>query len=101
MSKVVFKRTFTEDQRVAFVNEALESGSNILVAKKHNINQVLLSTWISNYRRYGQTLKPKEPKDKDVIPNYKKDYQKLKSENDDLKLKISILEDLLKKNNQH
>ena len=34
MEKVMFKRRFTEEQRVKYVNEVLESGSNVLIAKK-------------------------------------------------------------------
>ena len=78
MEKVMFKRRFTEEQRVKYVNEVLESGSNVLIAKKYDINQVQLSSWVNNYRRFGQTLKPKEPKDQKIIPNYKKEYEKLK-----------------------
>lgn len=70
MEKVMFKRRFTEEQRVKYVNEVLESGSNVLIAKKYDINQVQLSSWVNNYRRFGQTLKPKEPKDQKIIPNY-------------------------------
>ena len=100
MSKVVFKRKFSEEQRVAYVKEVLESGSNSLIAKKYDINPVQLSTWVNNYRRYSQTIKPKNPKEGEILPNYKKEYHKFKDENEELKLKIAILEDLLKKNNQ-
>ena len=37
MEKVMFKRRFTEEQRVKYVNEVLESGSNVLIAKKYDI----------------------------------------------------------------
>lgn len=101
MEKIMFKRKFTEEQRVTYVKEVLESGSNILIAKKYDINQVQLSYWVNNYRRCGQTLEPKEPKDSKLIPNYKKEYQKAQEKIKDQELKIAILEDLLKKNNQH
>ena len=84
MEKVMFKRRFTEEQRVKYVNEVLESGSNVLIAKKYDINQVQLSSWVNNYRRFGQTLK-----------QYEKAQYKIKEQ----ELKIAILEDLLKKNN--
>ena len=48
MEKVMFKRRFTEEQRVKYVNEVLESGSNVLIAKKYDINQVQLSSWVNN-----------------------------------------------------
>jgi transposase len=95
---VKFTRRFTEEQRIKYVNEVLESGSNILIAKKYDLHQGLLTKWVSNYRKYGQTLKPKEPKCSKVIPNYKKEYKKAIEKIDDLELKVKILEDLLKKN---
>lgn len=98
MEKVRFKRRFTEEQRVAYVNEVLESGSNVLIAKKYDINQVQLSYWVNNYRRYRQTLPPKEPKEQKAIPNYKKEYKKAQEKIKEQELKIAILEDLLKKN---
>lgn len=94
-----FIRKFTEEQRVAYVQEVLESGSNILIAKKYDINPVQLSFWVNNYRRYQQTLKPKVVVDKETIPNYKKEYNKLKKEVADKDLEIQILRDLLKKKN--
>ncbi|PRR79802.1 Transposase [Clostridium liquoris] len=94
-----FIRRFTEDERVKYVNEALEYGSNILVAKKYDLHPSLLSRWISNYRRYGKTLAPKEQIEKDIIPNYKKEYKKIKKELEEKDLEIKILRDLLKKKN--
>ena len=98
MEKIVFKRRFTEEQRIAYVNEVLESGSNVLIAKKYNINEVQLSYWVNNYRRYGRTLPPKEPKDPKLIPNYKKEYEKAQEKIKEQELEIAILRDLLKKN---
>jgi len=54
-----FTRKFTEEERVAIVKEPLEYGNNALVAAKYDINPKLLSTWKGNYRRYQQTLKPR------------------------------------------
>ncbi|SFB40598.1 transposase, partial [Clostridium frigidicarnis] len=76
MEKKIFTRKFSEDQRVSFVKEVLESGSNILIAKRYDLNPQLLSRWVNNYRRYSQTLEPKEPKNNEIIPNYKKEYKK-------------------------
>lgn len=95
-----FIRKYVEQERVAFVNEVLQSGSNILIAKKYDIHPSLLSKWVTNYRRYGMTLAPKEPVEKDIIPNYKKEYDKLKKELEDKELEIKILRDLVKKKNQ-
>lgn len=95
-----FIRKFVEEERIAFVNEVLQSGSNILIAKKYDINPCLLSKWVTNYRRYGMTLAPKEPVKKEIIPNYKKEYNKLKKELEEKDLEIKILRDLIKKKNQ-
>lgn len=95
--KVVFRRTFTEEERVKMVMEALEYGSNCLVAKKYKLNINVLSRWLNNYRRYGETLMPKEPKVKKVIPNYKKEYEKLKKKIADKDLEIEVLRELIEK----
>ncbi len=92
-----FKRTFSEEERKRYVMEVLESGSNILVARKYDLNPVLLSKWVCNYRKYQQTLQTKEPKEKEIIPNYKKEYKKLKKELEEKELEVEVLRDLLKK----
>lgn len=92
-----FVRKYTEDERKAFVIEALEYGSNILVCAKYDINPQLLSKWKNNYRRYGQTLEPKKPVEKPVVINYKKEYQRAMSEIEKKDLEIAVLRDLLKK----
>lgn len=94
-----FIRNFTEEERVAFVNEVLQSGSNILVAKKYDIHPGLLSRWVNNYRRYGTTIAPKKPVEKEIVPNYKKEYNKLKKQLEEKELENNILRDLLKKKN--
>jgi transposase len=96
---VRFKRKFTEEERVAIVNEVLETGSNSLIAAKYDINQVQLSTWKCNYRRYQQTIKPKETIETELIPNYKKEYKKAVKTIQDKDLEIAILRDLIKKKN--
>ena len=48
MEKVMFKRRFTEEQRVKYVNEVLESGSNVLITKKYDIKKVKLKRWVNN-----------------------------------------------------
>lgn len=92
-----FIRKFTEEQRVSMVVEALECDSNALVCSKCDINSQQLSNWKSNYRRYHQTLKPKDCKEKEIIKDYKKEYLKLVEENKEKDLEIAVLRDLLKK----
>ncbi|WBW98505.1 transposase [Oceanirhabdus sp. W0125-5] len=92
-----FVRKFTEEQRMKYVMEVLESGSNISVAKAYDINPKQLSNWVNNYRRYNQTLKPKVVVEQESIPNYKKEYKKMKEMLEEKDLEIAILRDLLKK----
>ncbi len=40
---------------------------------------------------------PKEPKIKEVIPNYKKEYEKMKKDIADKDLEIQVLRELLEK----
>lgn len=94
-----FTRKFTEEERVKIVEEVLSYGSNALIAAKYDINPVQLSYWKSNYRKYGQTLKPKEPKPLDEpIPNYKTRCKVLLKEKQELELEVAVLRDMLKKN---
>lgn len=95
--EVRFTRKFTEEERVKIVNEVLECGSNVTIAKLRKIHQVQLSRWVTNYRRYGVTIMPKEPKLKEVIPNYKKEYEKMKKDIADKDLEIQVLRELLEK----
>lgn len=94
---VRFIRKFTEEERVAIVEETLEYGSTELVAAKHGLSSGLIANWRGNYRRYHQTLKPKEPKEVDIIVNYKKEYKRMVEESKEKDLEIAILRDLLKK----
>ena len=95
--EVVFKRKFSEEERIRIVNEVLECGSNTTIAKLRKVHQVQLSRWVTNYRRYGVTIMPKEPKIKEVIPNYKKEYEKMKKDIADKDLEIQVLRELLEK----
>ena len=92
-----FARKFSEEERVRIVNEVLECGSNITIAKLRKIHQTQLSYWVTNYRRYGVTIMPKEPKIKEVIPNYKKEYERMKKEIADKELEIQVLRELIEK----
>ncbi|MGL4731134.1 MAG: transposase [Clostridium sp.] len=97
---VRFIRKYTEEERVKIVEEALECGSNVLIAAKYDISSKLISNWKCNYRRYKQTLKPKvikEPKDEEVIINYKKEYKKAQEKCNELELEVAVLRGLLKK----
>lgn len=94
-----FKRKFTEEERVGIVKEVLESGSNSLIAAKYNLNIQLLSKWKSCYRRYGQTMEPKEKSNmlETPIPDYKIKCAELIKLNNELELEIAVLRDMLKK----
>lgn len=90
-----FIRKFTEDQRVKIVEEALEYGSNSLVAAKYEINPMQISNLKCCYRRYGTTLKTKEPKLQDKpLPDYKKECIILEKRNKELELEVAVLRDM-------
>lgn len=94
-----FTRKFTEEERVKIVKEALEYGSNVLVASKYDIHYGQISNWKSCYRKYGQTLKPKDEKVLEKpIDDYKKKCKILEKEKHELELEVIVLRDLLKKN---
>lgn len=92
-------RQYTEEERVKMVEEALQFGSNSLIAAKYNINPVLLCKWKSCYRKYGQTLEPKKPKEvnSSIMPDYKKQCAVLTKEKKELELEVAVLRDMLKK----
>lgn len=93
-----FVRKYSEEERLKMVEECLQFGSVALIASKYDINPRLLSRWKCCYRRYGQTLPPKEAKTLDEpIPDYKKKCSVLESEKAELQLEIAVLRDLLKK----
>ncbi|WP_454052550.1 transposase [Clostridium sp. Marseille-Q7071] len=95
-----FIRKYTEEERVKIVEEVLACGSNSLVAAKYNIHSGLISNWKCNYRRYKQTLKPKnakQPKDDQIIIDYRKEYKKTQEKCKELELEVAVLRDLLKK----
>ena len=93
-----FIRKYTEEERVKIVEEALQFGSNSLIAAKYNIHPVQISKWKSCYRKYGQTLKPKIDKELEKpITDYKKQCALLTKENRKLELQVAVLQDMLKK----
>ena len=93
-----FIRKYTEEERVKIVEEALQYGSNSLIAAKYNINPVQICNWKSCYRKYGQTLKPKKPKELECpITDYKKQCALLTKEKCKLELEVAVLRELLKK----
>jgi transposase len=93
-----FIRKYTEEERVRIVEEALQYGSNSLIAAKYNINPVLLCRWKSCYRKYGQTLEPQKPKELEILmPDYKKQCALLTKEKKELELEVAVLRDMLKK----
>ena len=52
---------------------------------------------LKNIKGFGVTIMPKEPRIKEVIPNYKKEYEKMKKDIADKDLEIQVLRELLEK----
>ncbi len=80
MARVVY----APELRAQVVKEAIETGNETLVAKKHNIPQKTVNNWILK-----QTNKKAIDKSKS--------FKHVEKENKDLKLENQILKDLLKK----
>lgn len=100
--KTNFKRNFTEDYRVKVVKEVLETGESGLVARRYDLHPNLVSRWVSNFRKYGQTTvspntsKTDKDPEKQILENENQNLKKLLGEKE---LEIKILRDLLKKTN--
>lgn len=98
------KKQLTEEFRVKVVKEALETGEQGIVARRHDIHPVTLSRWINNYKKYGKTTVSKQTSkttNKDVKSQIlEKENEQLKKLLGEKELEIQILRDLLKKTNQ-
>jgi len=75
---------YSPEQKAKVVKEAIETGNEALVARKHNIPQKTVNNWLLK-----QTNKKSIDKSKS--------FKHIEKENKDLKLENEILKDLLKK----
>jgi transposase-like protein len=99
------KRRYTEDFKKQVILECQETGNNSLVARRHNIHISTLNGWLKRYKETGSVTGTSVGTDTDVKV-LTKHLNQITEENDRLKrlmaekdLKISILEDLMKKSN--
>ncbi|WP_318262829.1 transposase [Carboxydocella thermautotrophica] len=87
------------------MKEALETGNNAIVARRHELNPNMVSRWV---REYKQGKHQSLPVEHSTINEIYPDYKQLTKENEQLKkllgekdLEIAILRDLVKKKNPH
>jgi transposase-like protein len=98
------RKDYTEEFKNQIILECQETGNNSLVARRHNIHISTLNSWL---KRYKQTGSAKGIREEDAdIRVLTTQLNQVTEENDRLKrlmaekdLKISILEDLMKKSN--
>lgn len=100
------RKDYTEEFKNQIILECQETGNNSLVARRHNIHISTLNGWLKRYRQTGSvsgTSIRTGDTDTRVLTTQ---LNQVTEENDRLKrlmaekdLKISILEDLMKKSN--
>lgn len=90
------------------VKEAMETGNNSIVARKHDIASSLVNRWVKNYKKYGTFYPRKGQLETKGNLCSLKEHKTVAQENERLKrllgekdLEIAILRDLVKKTNPH
>lgn len=95
------RKVYTEELRQKIVKEAIDTGESSLVARRYDINPVLLSRWLTSYKKHGLTTKEFNEKKREYqsskASELEKENKKLKKELEEQKLTNEILADLVKK----
>lgn len=95
------RRRYTEEQKLAVVREAIETGNCAVVGRRHGIAENLVSRWVRQFRALGESAftRPAGGGSEEV-----RAYRALAFENERLKrllgekeLEIAVLKDLVKK----
>ncbi len=95
------RRRYTEEQKLAVVREAVETGNCAVVGRRHGIAENLVSRWVRQFRALGESAFTGSAGggNEDV-----RAYRALAFENERLKrllgekdLEIAVLKDLVKK----
>lgn len=95
------RRRYTEEQKLAVVREAVETGNCAVVGRRHGIAENLVSRWVRQFRALGESAFTGSTSggSEDV-----RAYRALAFENERLKrllgekdLEIAVLKDLVKK----
>ncbi|GAW28870.1 transposase [Carboxydocella sp. ULO1] len=94
-------RKYTAEFKNQVIKEALETGNNAIVARRHELNPNMVSRWV---REYKQDKHHSLPVEHSIINEIYPDYKQLTKENeqpkkllDEKDLEIAILRDLVKK----
>lgn len=100
------RRRHSSEAKLQVVKEALETGNGALVARRHELSASMVSRWVREYRKYGESAFNKGNSKMVVMSN--NSHHRLEDENERLKkilgekeLEVAILRDLLKKQNPH
>lgn len=99
------KKRYPIEFKLQVAQEAMETGNNVVVARRHDLNPNVVGRWV---REYKNGKLQKSSKDPNVITPYEEEYQEALTQNEQLKkllgekdLEIAILKDLLKKTKPH
>ncbi len=97
------RKNYSDEFKNQVIIECHETGNASLVARKHNIHVNTVNNWLKLFRQTGSVTKSIEDVDNGDL---KEQLYQVSQENDRLKrliaekeLKISIMEDLMKKGN--
>jgi transposase len=80
-------RKYSKEYKEQILKETKETGSILLVSKKHSVPKSTIQTWLSSFKNIDSKIKAKENR------NLEKKVSELELEN-------QILKELLKKTNQ-
>lgn len=108
------RRTYSAEFKQQVVREALETGNNSLVARRHDLRDNIVSKWVRQYKANNGEMTPTKPKAAPMHVTANEhaqlvaESQELSYENEKLKkllgekdLEIAILRDLVKKTDPH
>lgn len=97
------RRRYTEEQKLAVVQEAIETDNCAIVGRRHGIAENLVSRWVRQYRALGESAFTGSAGGSGCSEEVR-NYRALAFENERLKrllgekdLEIAVLKDLVKK----
>ncbi len=96
----VKRRRLTDDEKASLVHRSLQGETLADISRDTGIHAILLSRWRKEYRDNGHFGHRKETR-KDVVVTFQEaqsEIRHLKRQLEDRNLEISVLRDMLKKN---
>ena len=102
------RKKYSVDFKQQIIQEALETGNNSVVARRHDLSTSMVSRWVREHKKVKYQPYTGNSKSSINIDQVSKENQLLFEENEKLKkllgdkdLEIAILRDLIKKKNPH